>query len=583
MNLELAENSPREDSRLAELLELLMQQRRQGKHPDFAAIARQYPNLADELADLWSIAQLADGLAAPRLGPGSGLGTASYHTPTEASLPTLPRTVADFEILGELGRGGMGIVYKARQLSLNRTVALKVMLRGDFATEAERARFRAEAEAAAQLKHPNIVQIFEVGEWRDENSNSEPLPYFSMSLIEGEPLSRRIAEGPLPPREAARIVALVARAIQHAHDQGIVHRDLKPSNILLETPRGETHSGPLLGSSLDIRAGCVPYVADFGLAKLFDPDTPNPAREYRTQTGAILGTPAYMAPEQAAGTRGMPGPAADVYSLGAILYECLTGRPPFQAATPVDTILLVLEQDPVPPRLLNPKVDRELETICLRCLQKPAELRYPSAAALANDLEAFLAGESLSTQPSGLGYLFSRLLRETHHAPVLENWGLLWMWHSLMIFLLCLLTQAMYWSNITSHWAYLTLWTGGLVAWGTVFWQLRRRDGPVLFVERQIAHAWAAGTSASIALFLIEVVQGLEPLSLAPVLAILSAMIFLFKAGTLSGVFYLATLANFITAILMARYPQISHILFGTVSAACFFFPGLMYYRRRKR
>lgn len=580
MNLKLADNTSREDPRLAELLERLMQQRRQGQAPDFAAIARQYPDLADELADLWSIAQLADGLAQPK----PDRGTASYRsaTPPPAELlPSLPRTFADFEILGELGRGGMGIVYKARQLSLNRTVALKVMLRGDFATDAERARFRAEAEAAAQLKHPNIVQIYEVGEWHDENSNSPPLPYFSMSLIEGEPLSRRIAEGPLPPREAARIVALVARAIQHAHDQGVVHRDLKPSNILLETVHGESQGRPLLGSAVDARIGCVPYVADFGLAKFFDPDATD--RQYRTQTGAILGTPAYMAPEQAAGTRGLPGPAADVYSLGAILYECLTGRPPFQAATPVDTILLVLEQDPVPPRLLNPKVDRELETICLRCLQKPADLRYPSAAALASDLEAFLAGEQLSMQPSGLGYLFSRLLRETHHAPVLENWGLLWMWHSLMIWLLCLLTQAMHWANITSHWAYLTLWTGGLATWGMVFWQLRRRGGPVLFVERQIAHAWAAGTSASIALFLIEVVQGLEPLSLAPVLAIISGMIFLFKAGTLSGVFYLATLANFVTAIIMARYPQFSHVLFGTVSAACFFFPGLMYYRRRKR
>jgi serine/threonine protein kinase len=581
MNLKLADNTSREDPRLAELLERLMQQRRQGQAPDFAAIARQYPDLADELADLWSIAQLADGLAQPK----PERSTASYLSatppPPAELLPSLPRTFADFEILGELGRGGMGIVYKARQLSLNRTVALKVMLRGDFATDAERARFRAEAEAAAQLKHPNIVQIYEVGEWHDENSNSPPLPYFSMSLIEGEPLSRRIAEGPLPPREAARIVALVARAIQHAHDQGVVHRDLKPSNILLETVHGESQGRPLLGSAVDARAGCVPYVADFGLAKFFDPDATD--RQYRTQTGAILGTPAYMAPEQAAGTRGLPGPAADVYSLGAILYECLTGRPPFQAATPVDTILLVLEQDPVPPRLLNPKVDRELETICLRCLQKPADLRYPSAAALASDLEAFLAGEQLSMQPSGLGYLFSRLLRETHHAPVLENWGLLWMWHSLMIWLLCLLTQAMHWANITSHWAYLTLWTGGLATWGMVFWQLRRRGGPVLFVERQIAHAWAAGTSASIALFLIEVVQGLEPLSLAPVLAIISGMIFLFKAGTLSGVFYLATLANFVTAIIMARYPQFSHVLFGTVSAACFFFPGLMYYRRRKR
>src|SRR5947207_8995188 len=192
----------------------------------------------------------------------------------------------------------------------------------------------------------------------------------------------------------------------------------------------------------------------------------------------------------------------------------LTCRQPFQASHPVDTLLMVIEQDAIPPRNLNPSVDRDLELICLKCLQKPPGLRYGSAKALADDLDAYLAGESVSTRPSSLSYVVSRLLRETHHAEVLENWGVLWMWHSLMIFLLCLLTQLMVWENVTTHVWYLALWTCGLAAWGSILWKLRRRAGPVLFVERQIAHAWAAGVCASIVLFVIEVLANLPVLTL---------------------------------------------------------------------
>ena len=266
----------------------------------------------------------------------------------------LGSSFGDYELLEELGRGGMGVVYRARQKSLDRIVAIKMVLRGSMATQADLARFRGEAESAARLNHPHIVSVFEVGQ-------HDGLAFFSMEYVEGMTLAQRLANGPLPGREAARLLVPVARAIMEAHRQGVLHRDLKPSNILID-------------------AGGQPYVSDFGLAKRILPNSADescaPQLNPITQTGAILGTPGYMSPEQAAGSRGSLGTATDIYSLGAIFYAMLTGHPPFQAASPVDTVLMVLEQDPLPPRSLNPHVDRDLEMIALKCLQKPVELRY---------------------------------------------------------------------------------------------------------------------------------------------------------------------------------------------------------------
>lgn len=532
------------DEELAAILTNLSDQARAGQVADLDATAHQHPHLASELRQLWAIAELANLTGTP---PPPDRNARSLET-------TPPRAFGDYELIRELGRGGMGVVYQARQKSLGRQVALKMVREAHLADEADRARFRVEAEAAARLKHPNIVTVHEVGE-------SDGLAYFCMEYVDGLTLSEYIARhGPLPPRDAARLTAQIARAIHHAHERGILHRDLKPSNVIL--------------AGTDLQHS-VPKVTDFGLAKRID------AMESLTRTGAVVGTPSYMAPEQASGRREL-SPAADVYSLGAILYELLTGRPPFSAANPVDVLLMVLEQEAIPPRDLNPTIDRDLELICLKCLQKPPGLRYSRAMDLALDLEAYLAGEAVSTRPSGLGYFVSRLLRETHHAEVLENWGLLWMWHSLMIFLLCLLTQTMAWMHVEHHIFYLLLWSSGLLTWGAILWKLRRRAGPVLFVERQIAHAWAAGVCASIVMFVIEVLGGLPVLTLSPAIAVAAGMVFVFKAGILSGQFYLCSALNFAVAGLMPLVPQFGILLFGVASAVSFFFPGLKYYRQRR-
>jgi serine/threonine-protein kinase len=559
-------SDPARDERLARLLEQLTRQLRQGQQPDLGAVARQHPDLAEELRALWGAVQFAEEFApSPQPSPPGGEGrvrgeaaTIPPVTPAGDGCPELPRRFGDYELLEELGRGGMGVVYRARQLSLPRQVALKMIRAGQLASPEDLARFRAEAEATARLdNHAHIVPVYEVGACDGQ-------PYFSMKYVEGTTLGARLANGPLPPREAARLLVPICRAVHHAHEHGILHRDLKPSNVLIDRD-GE------------------PHVTDFGLAK----QVASPGREpgeSLTRTGAVVGTPAYMAPEQAFGGPGGVTRASDVYSLGVILYELLTGRPPFRSASAADTLLLVREQEPVPPRSLNPRVDPDLELISLQCLQKQPGLRYATAAQLADDLEAFLRDEPPSVRSSSVAYYVSRLMGETHHAAVLENWGVLWMWHSLKIFLLCALTSLMAAVGIASPWPYLVLWGGGLVIWGAIFWALRRRGGPVMFVERQIAHVWGAAVIATIGIFVVEILLGLKVLTLSPVLALVAAMVFVVKGGTLSGSFYLYAALMFVTAVPMALIgPPYSPLLFGAVSAACFFLPGLKYYRQRLR
>jgi len=460
----------------------------------------------------------------------------------------LPAQFGEYELLEEIGRGGMGIVYRAVQKSLQRVVAVKMLLRRDLASQADLTRFRSEAEAAAQLDHPGIVSIFEVGEYKGH-------PFYSMRYIEGTTLAKRLEAGPIPPREGAQILLRVAEAVQAAHVRGVLHRDLKPSNILID----------LAGK---------PHVSDFGLAKRLE------GNQTMTHTGAILGTPCYMSPEQAAGSRGDVGPVSDVWSLGAILYQVLVDRPPFQASSPMDTLLAVLEVDPPLPRSINQQVNRDLEMIALKTLQKPQDLRYASAADLAKDLRAFLASEPIAARQGGVLDVVSRLLRETHHAVVLENWGLLWMWHSVVVLILSVITDVLAWQGVESRWPYVVLWTGGLALWAPIFWALRYRAGPVTAVERQVAHIWGGTMIASMLLFSVEELLGLPVLKLSPVLALLAGLMFFAKAGILSGVFYIQSICLFVTGLVMCGLPQFQHILFGLVSGGCFFIPGLKYYRQ---
>ncbi len=548
--------------RLAALLERIISDARAGTPVDVERWAAENPEFADDLRQLWGVAEVAEefGSLIPSYDEADGV-------QSSVEVRSSSQTFGDYELFEELGRGGMGVVYRARQKSLDRVVALKIVLGGSAATRADLARFRGEAETAARLNHPNIIPVYDVGQ-------HDGLPYFTMRFVRGTTLAHRLVNGPLPGRQAAELLAPVVRAIAKAHQQGVLHRDLKPSNILID-------------------AEGRPYVSDFGLAKrlLLEPadDPRTQPHQPHTQTGAILGTPGYMSPEQAAGRRGVIGSSTDVYSLGAILYAMLTGRPPFQAASPVDTVLLVLEQDPISPQVLNPRVDRDLEMIALKCLQKPTELRYATADELAADLEAYLADEPVSARSSRFTQILTRAFRETHHVSVLENWGLLWILHAVVLLALCLITNAFQLGGVTARWPYLALWTVGLGTWAAIFWNLRRRSGPITFVERQIAHVWAGSMIADTFMYVIEYQLGLPVLTLSPMLGPVSGAVFLMKAAMLSGKFYIYSAVLCLTGLVMAwlqtqhYIPNIGLTVFGIVSAVCFFLPGWKYYRQVRR
>ena len=373
-------NNPGDDPDVLRLLDDYLARLQAGEVPDREKLLREHPDLASALEVLETLEDVAPS-------PPVGAAPSENETPDASStLGELPRPFGQYELLGEIGRGGMGVVYKARQAGLDRSVAIKMILASHLASPEHVRRFQAEAKAAARVQHSGIVHIHDVGQLHGQH-------YFAMEYIEGESLAQRIAEKPLDLKSAVRLLATVARAVEHLHQQGIVHRDLKPPNILLDTA-GE------------------PCLTDFGLAKVFAPDSEI------TATGVIAGSPPYMAPEQAAGRSRDVGPATDIYSLGAILFELLTGQPPFRRDNPLDTLMEVLSREPMLPRRLNPRVPRELELICLKCLAKSPADRYSSAGALADDLESFARGEALQVRPPHLG---QRLWGWTRRQPALAS------------------------------------------------------------------------------------------------------------------------------------------------------------------
>ena len=539
------------DRRLADVLSNLADEVAAGRQVDFDKVCRRHPDLASDLRRLWGavlVTDIAGGAPSdPTDGSGSGQGDSAAQRWQRLRLPA---RVGDYQLLEEIGRGGMGVVFRAHQISLDRPVAVKMILRGRLASEGDLQRFLSEAASTAQLQHPAIVPVHEVGD-------IDGRPFFSMKLMSGRTLADLMADGPLPDRHAARVLATVARGIAYAHRQGVIHRDLKPSNILIDND-GQ------------------PLLSDFGLAKRFD------RQSEMTRSGVVLGTPSYMSPEQASGRRDDVGPASDIYSLGSVLYHALTGRPPLVADSVMELVMLVIEQDPLPPRALRPRLDRDLEMIVVRCLQKPPDLRYASADELADDLEAYLRDEQVSAASGRFGQVIARVFRETHHGAVLEKWGVLWMWHALVLLVASWLTWALEASGVTQRLTYAAVWTVGVGTWAAVFWWLRRRMGPVTFVERQVAHVWGSSMISIAMLFPLEWWLDLDVLALSPLLGVITAGVFVIKAAMFSGAFYLQAAALLLTGMAMAMLPTWAHLIFGVVASASFFIPGYRYQRRHR-
>ena len=423
--------------------------------------------------------------------------------------------VGDYEILDEIGRGGMGVVYRAHQVSLNRVVALKIIGAGRLASEAEVTRFQIEAETAARLDHPNVVAVHEVADHQGQC-------FFTMQYVPGRNLSDLMKSRTVSVREAARYIHEVALAIAHAHRHNVLHRDLKPSNVLIDA------------------AGHA-RVTDFGLAKHLADDSEI------TVSGQILGTPSYMSPEQAGARQSQVGPATDIYSTGALLYHLLTGRPPFQGDTPMETMVQVREHDPVLPRVYNPEIPRNLEMICMKCLEKRPKHRYPAARALARDLHRFLEGEAVSLSSVKLFDRLVQALERGHYDVEMRSWGTMCMRFAVIVVtahvLIFVQTQtrgppphSLAWVAGTRAWEFL-----GIMA---VMW-FHRRDcyPPRSLPSRQIWALWAAYLGGSVVLafagMCMTPAEPYDPLTLYPQLAVLSGLGFLVMGSSYWGGCYL--------------------------------------------
>jgi serine/threonine protein kinase len=449
----------------------------------------------------------------------------------------------DYELLHVIGRGGMGIVYKARQLSLNRIVAIKMILQGRFATADDVERFQLEAQAAAKLEHPNIVVVHEVGVHGEQH-------FFSMEYVEGQSLGELARSGPLPPRRVAHYVQQVAEAVHFAHQNGVLHRDIKPSNVLVD--------------NMD-RA----RVMDFGLARHVD------RTQKLTITGQILGTPTYMAPEQITNRKGELGPACDVYGLGTLLYELLTGQPPFKGRDQFETLLHVLDREPPLPRRHNPAVPRELELICLKCLEKDPRQRYPTAKDVADDLARYLSGDSISLSSPKLVDRLVRTLERSQYDQEVHAWSRMliqFAWIALVTHLLVYLNRMIDWPHPL----------GGLVAiralevmgLGAVLWHLRRQWYPPRGAPARQLWSLGLGYIAG-SLVLLIVTYLLTPANAAfddarvyPPMAVLTGLLFIMLGSSYWGYCYVIGSVFFTLAVVMTFFLDVGPLLYGIAWAA---------------
>jgi WD40 repeat protein len=367
---------------------------------DDPLLARLQQSAASRQEELVSPAQRRSAVRALRQGQEAGSATRRGGPEAARAIPSAPGQVGDYDILGEVGRGGMGVVYQARHRGLRRLAALKMVLAGEFASPAQELRFRLEAELAARVRHPNIVQVYEIG-------SNEGRPFLALEWVDGGSLADRLDGQPWPPGEAAALVETLARAIHVAHGEGVVHRDLKPDNILLqkdEGGRGKEEGAPGRSGFL------LPKITDFGLAQ------PTEGGQTTTRSGFLVGTPGYMAPEQAAGKRALVGPATDIYALGVVLYQLLTGQLPFRGDSTLEVLRAVTSDEPVRPRRWQPRLPHDLEAITLHCLEKEPACRYPTALALAEDLERFREGKQVAARPVGAA---ARLARACRRRPLI--------------------------------------------------------------------------------------------------------------------------------------------------------------------
>jgi tRNA A-37 threonylcarbamoyl transferase component Bud32 len=501
--------------------------------PAQAGMAQEAPAVADQA----TLPPRSVGAGGPNESPGDSTAArqpGDTQPKSVAASAACPRRFGDYELLSEVARGGMGVVYKARQLRLNRTVAIKMILTGQLASGEEVRRFFCEAEAAAAMQHPHIVAIHEVGEHEGQH-------FFSMDFVEGQNLAEMIRESPLSAERAARYVQAIGLAIQYAHEQGKLHRDLKPSNIIID-PQNQVR------------------VTDFGLARSIE------CSSELTGTGQVLGTPSYMPPEQAAGRSGAIGPASDVYSLGAILYELLTGRPPFRAENALDTLMQVLEADPAPPKLLNPTIPDDLQTICLKCLEKDPRLRYTTARHLADDLGRYLAGEPISATTVNILGRMTRALARSANDEELHAWGLSLILIGVMIF--------------TSHLAIWVLEALGQPLWLaygipraamvigllTILWRSRTQSIlPTNATERLIWSIWIGYLTGYAAAMVVIGVERQDHLLIYPIAAILCGVCYFIMGSHIWGGSYLIGLSFLATATVMPLALPWSPLLFGTL------------------